>query len=127
MSSELLPEHALCEAPKDRVSIMQQLCTKDGRRMGNGCVKDIFIKWYKTDPAPVTIIQVITDAGNEINMTLGEISECFSLGEYILKVTPPEQAACKLLGISIEEYLSGNIKTTENIPENIRQIILQRQ
>jgi len=56
-----------------------QLCTKDGRRMGNARITQIETIGEKI------YYHIRTDAGNEMHMSLSEINECFWIGMYILK------------------------------------------
>lgn len=54
-----------------------QLCTKDGRRVGNGFVVDIW------DIERFQLYIVMTDAGNTMLLTVEEINEYYHIGLYI--------------------------------------------
>lgn len=58
-----------------------QLCTRDGRRVGNAVVLSV------TNDVAV----VITDAGNKFSLKLTELEELFHKPRYVMKQTPPRR------------------------------------
>ena len=58
-----------------------QLCTKDGRRVGNGFIADIQ-DHYKYGGS---IYKVVTDKGNALLLTESELLEMYWVGDYICK------------------------------------------
>lgn len=69
-----LPEWA--EWSTDKFEVGAQLRTRDGRRVGNGCIigteKDVFC--------------VLTDMGSRIKLTMSELEELFYTPCYIMNV-----------------------------------------
>lgn len=63
-----------------------QLCTRDGRVMGNGVVIDI----YQDNRIDEPIFKIKTDIGNIVELTYEEICEIFYLPKFILKNFPYE-------------------------------------
>lgn len=80
---EVLPDWAECYDPTGTVELNRQLCTKDGRRIGNAFVT----KGAGIIPSIVAIQawEVVTDAGNVLKLTTDEINELFYIGHYIAK------------------------------------------
>lgn len=54
-----------------------QLCTKDGRKVGNGFVMSI------DDTLFGEMYTVLTDAGNSLVLTLEELDDCYYVGNYV--------------------------------------------
>lgn len=93
--AEPMPEWAYCGAPKDQITLGQQVCTKDGRICGNGVIVDIYFN-TKTNTA---IFVILTDAGNIRKYTVSELYNNYNLGKYILNTHPGDPNDSKL-----EEY-----------------------
>lgn len=79
---EPLPEWAASRSDGDYMVPMTQLCTRDGRRMGNAVV-------LRIEPSAhvlaTSLAVVQTDAGNNMKMTRGELEEAFHPPIFILK------------------------------------------
>lgn len=83
---EVLPEWADRYDPSGTLELHRQLCTKDGRRLGNAFITKIgFTLASIADFKPEACYTVLTDAGSEIRMIESEIHEYFYIGEYISK------------------------------------------
>jgi len=73
MEEEQLPEWAECKASERHLERMTQLCTKDGRRTGNGVIFDIVFDYLSGEAQ----FWIITDARNIIKLTFKEVMELF--------------------------------------------------
>ena len=83
---EVLPEWAERYDPSGTLELHRQLCTKDGRRLGNAFITKIgFTLASIADFKPEPYYTVLTDAGSEVRMIESEIHEYFYIGEYISK------------------------------------------
>ena len=83
---EVLPEWAERYDPSGTLELHRQLCTKDGRRLGNAFITKIgFTLASIADFKPEPCYTVLTDAGSEVRMIESEIHEYFYIGEYISK------------------------------------------
>lgn len=82
---EVLPEWAERYDPSGTLELHRQLCTKDGRRLGNAFITKIGSTMSIADFKPEPCYTVLTDAGSEVRMTESEIHEYFYIGEYISK------------------------------------------
>lgn len=78
---QVLPDWAESYSPDGILCPGRQLCTKDGRRLGNGFIT------RELEPIPTLVLlavwEVVTDAGNVLKMTSEEIRELFYVGDYI--------------------------------------------
>ena len=83
MHDELLPPWA-DRLATDEYEIGSQLCTKDGRKVGNGIIVGFDILKYSLTELLV-IAQVVTDAGNSFWATGGELRELFHEPKYVMK------------------------------------------
>lgn len=83
---EVLPDWAERYDPSGTLELHRQLCTKDGRRLGNAFITKIgFTLASIADFKPEPCYTVLTDAGSEVRMIESEIHEYFYIGEYISK------------------------------------------
>lgn len=79
-----LPEWAERTSRPDEYIHGTQLCTKDGRVTGNAVVIETkFSNWDRK----VLIYHVVTDAGTEMRLTIGELKELFYPPIYVMKRT----------------------------------------
>lgn len=78
---QVLPDWAESYSPDGILCPGRQLCTKDGRRLGNAFIT------RELEPIPTLVLvavwEVVTDAGNVMKMTAQEIRELFYVGDYI--------------------------------------------
>lgn len=81
---EMLPDWAESYSPNGILCVGRQLCTKDGRRLGNAFIT----RELESIPTIVlvTVWEVVTDAGNVLKMTAQEIRELFYVGDYIARL-----------------------------------------
>jgi hypothetical protein len=79
-----LPEWATKRSNGDYMVLGAQLCTRDGRRTGNAFVNSdpYRASWDDT----VWLVDVVTDAGNELTLTENECWELFWPPSYIMSV-----------------------------------------
>jgi hypothetical protein len=82
---EVLPEWAERYDPSGTLELHRQLCTKDGRRLGNAFITKIGTTMSIADFKPEPCYTVLTDAGSQVRMIENEIHEYFYIGEYISK------------------------------------------
>jgi len=83
---EPLPEWATRKATGE-LEVGLQLCTKDGRRMGNGVIIDAYtVTRYTPLEETYEIWKIMTDMGNVVNMMKEEVDEAFYLGDYVMDV-----------------------------------------
>lgn len=79
-----LPEWAERTSRPDEYIHGTQLCTKDGRVVGNAVVVDTKLSdWDRK----VMIHYVVTDAGTEMRLTIGELKNLFHPPIYVMKRT----------------------------------------
>ena len=71
-----LPEWAIALS-NGEIQLGVQLCTKDGRKVGNGFLIDIH------DDEPFSLYIVLTDMGNTMRLTLGELQDYYHVGTYV--------------------------------------------
>lgn len=77
----LLPHWAVAVNEKNEPVLHAQVCTKDGRRVGNGFISHIQ-PHYKYGGFTYT---VITDKGTKIVLLEEELHELYWVGNYICK------------------------------------------
>lgn len=82
---EVLPDWAERYDPSGTLELHRQLCTKDGRRLGNAFITKIGNTMSITDFKPEPCYTVLTDAGSQVRMIESEIRDAFYIGEYIAK------------------------------------------
>ena len=71
----------------------RQLCTRDGRKIGNAHITAVETKDYASQGIPpLTLHTLLTDAGTKLRMTACEIDERFYIGEFI---SDPEEVIKK--------------------------------
>ncbi|MNF11709.1 hypothetical protein D3C80_2129820 [compost metagenome] len=58
-----------------------QLCTKDGRRIGNAHI--VKVVNYLDKPVDVSLYECLTDAGSKFTHTEQELLEAFTIGDWI--------------------------------------------
>lgn len=85
LMNEQLPDWAERNADPKYLQPMQNLCTRDGTKVGNATIKSI----VKTD-AEMGYAQyaVVTDAATHMILTHTELLELFTPGRYIVKKFP---------------------------------------
>lgn len=76
----VLPDWAKEYKPDNTLQAGRQLCTKDGRRVGNAFILNIEV----SHGIPVWL--VLTDAGNLMKMEDSEVNEFFHIGLYIANI-----------------------------------------
>jgi hypothetical protein len=79
-----IPEWADRLSDGNRMVVGTQLCTRDGRRVGNAVVVDdkrVLVLGEQTLP----LIKVVTDKGNSLNLTESEAIELFHDPIYVMK------------------------------------------
>lgn len=76
-----LPEWATGLNVSHQPVLYAQLCTKDGRRVGNGFIAEIQDHYKYGD----SIYKVITDKGSVVLVTESELHELYWIGDYICK------------------------------------------
>ena len=82
---EVLPDWAERYDPSGTLELHRQLCTKDGRRLGNAFITKIGMTMSIADFKPEPCYTVLTDAGSKVRMIESEIRDAFYIGEYIAK------------------------------------------
>lgn len=82
---EVLPDWAERYDPSGTLELHRQLCTKDGRRLGNAFITKIGTTMSIADFKPEPCYTVLTDAGSKVRMIESEIRDAFYIGEYIAK------------------------------------------
>lgn len=82
---EVLPDWAERYDPSGSLELHRQLCTKDGRRLGNAFITKIGTTMSIADFKPEPCYTVLTDAGSKVRMIESEIRDAFYIGEYIAK------------------------------------------
>lgn len=82
---EVLPDWAERYDPSGTLELHRQLCTKDGRRLGNAFIIYIGTTMSIADFKPEPCYTVLTDAGSKVRMIESEIRHAFYIGEYIAK------------------------------------------
>ena len=79
-----LPEWAIA-LRHGEIPVGVQLCTKDGRRVGNGFLMHI----WDSELFPLYI--VLTDMGNTMQLTLEELNEYYHVGMYVCSLQRIQQ------------------------------------
>lgn len=83
---EPLPPWAIGKS-NGELKVGVQLCTKDGRRMGNAVVTgQRTATWAYKDGTVPEIYEVVTDVGNKMRLTTNEVDELFYIGDYVMDV-----------------------------------------
>lgn len=82
---EVLPDWAERYDPSGTLELHRQLCTKDGRRLGNAFITKIGKTMSIADFKPEPCYTVLTDAGLKVRMIESEIRDAFYIGDYIAK------------------------------------------
>lgn len=89
MCHEFMPEWAI--GVSDGIQVGSQLCTRDGRRIGNarvvGSEVELAGSMFSIKAWPVR-----TDFGNELFLTTSEIEEFFYPPKWLMSVGMPEKA-----------------------------------
>ena len=80
MCEGLLPEWAKKRFTGE-LELGTQLCTRDGRRMGNAHIVDTWMADLRGTQRRFFL--VLTDAGTQLTMTRTEIIQCFYQPEYV--------------------------------------------
>ena len=80
MDEVYLPEWATGINEKRELRIGTQLCTRDGRRMGNARITDVTIKYG------YVVYVCETDRGNILNLIESEITSLFHIGEWFVNI-----------------------------------------
>lgn len=78
MFEHFLPEFVERRSAGDYLVPMTQLCTRDGRRTGNAVIVSVTGR----------TAFVVTDMGNSMMLTEGELKELFHEPEYVLRDHP---------------------------------------
>lgn len=97
MMNDYLPEWASRRSTDD-LEINQQLCTRDGRRIGNAVIACQVSKLQGN--TVYTYWAVLTDMGTVLNLLTAEIDELFYRGDYIMKAADVQRRYAKATGIS---------------------------
>lgn len=82
---EQLPDWAARKSDGDYMVPMTQLCTKDGRRIGNAVVLLVDHGY-----AHGSLATIQTDAGTEFRMVRSELEELFHPPLYVMNRTPAQ-------------------------------------
>lgn len=82
---EVLPDWAERYDPSETLELHRQLCTKDGRRLGNAFITKIGTTMSNAGFKPKPCYTVLTDAGSQVRMIESEIRDAFYIGKYIAK------------------------------------------
>ena len=100
IEDEPLPPWAEKISNGNYFEIGAQLCTRDGRKIGNAFVNKIE---FKND---LELAQIITDRGTIIYLTLPELKELFYKPRYVMKINyaRPMTATPEILEALIFEY-----------------------
>lgn len=86
LHDEPLPPWALRRATGDYLELGAVLPTRDGRQHGNATVLRVDAR----DGAPGVVAIVVTDAGNEMRMTVPEVEEAFWPPTLVRRPRPEE-------------------------------------
>jgi hypothetical protein len=78
-----LPEWA-AKRWEGEYELATQLCTRDGRRMGNAFLYDIETKEF--EGVPYVLYHILTDMGSLIRMTENELKEVFHEPTYVGRI-----------------------------------------
>lgn len=118
---DLLPLWAAGRATK----IMEkgaQLCTRDGRRMGNGVVAGLEEKFGHQ------VAKVVTDVGTVLYLTEREILDCFYAPVWIMKIDSfPVLRAASLLNEALPHVVTSSNPVRGGLIEEIRAATLQQE
>lgn len=63
-----------------------QLPTRDGRRIGNAHVLEVFEIHFVQNPQPTPLYSVLTDAGNVLSLMEAEVGELFYPPQWVSDV-----------------------------------------
>lgn len=77
----LLPDWAVAVNEHHELLLHAQLCTRDGRRVGNGYIHNIEDHYKYGDK----VYTVVTDKGNTLLLMEDEVHEMYWVGDYICK------------------------------------------
>ncbi len=81
--AKFMPDWAIGEA-NGVLQVGAQLCTRDGRKAGNGVV--VSVVEYQWRGYKDTLFEVLTDAGSTLHMNTAEVFELFYPPEYLMDV-----------------------------------------
>lgn len=79
---EPLPEWAVRRSKGNYMEVGAQLCTRDGRRLGNAYVRHV--RFSELQQMPVA--DIVTDSGNKATLNLSELKSAFYPPEYVMCV-----------------------------------------
>lgn len=79
-----LPDWAVAYNRAKKLTFGTQLCTKDGRKMGNATIFNVESPNYEDES--IKLYSCISDAGNRFKMNAQEIHERFWIGDYIINL-----------------------------------------
>lgn len=82
---EPLPEWAVARTDGELV-IGAQMCTRDGRRIGNGLIVNIVDVSYEEQDVSYTAYIIETDMKNTVSLTKSEVEEFFYPPRFICDV-----------------------------------------
>jgi hypothetical protein len=86
-----LPPWASHRSQGEYTELGAQLCTRDGRRCGNAFVDNTY-----THEKLGVIVEVITDAGSKIKLTLPELEGLFYEPKYVMDLEKARKRILKL-------------------------------
>ncbi len=90
--TKFMPKWAIGEA-NGVLQVGAQLCTRDGRRAGNGVVVSVVEDQWRGYKG--TLVEVLTDAGATRTLHTAEVFELFYPPEYLMDVaTAPGNRGC---------------------------------
>ena len=78
----LLPPWATGRASGSFAQVGAQLCTKDGRRIGNAVV--VSVDQRLVDQSVKVVVEIITDIGTRLILTPSELAEFFHTPEWLM-------------------------------------------
>ncbi len=81
--TEFMPHWAIGEA-NGVLQVGAQLCTRDGRKTGNGVI--VSAEEYQFRGYKDILFKVLTDAGNTLTLNTAEVFELFYPPEYLMDV-----------------------------------------
>lgn len=83
MNDEMLPEWASKKSDGDYMRVGTQLCTRDGKKVGNAVV--ISIGNMGNGKGGIRVATILTDAGNKLRLIKSELEQLFYVPNYIMK------------------------------------------